>query len=200
MYLLGLRNHGDQFKHTVHNLGEEFIIYIDHVISNIFESCVINKNTITKNKYIYTEYVFNNKAKIITLLLNTYMNSTGDCLSQLKNLVEEINKSNLLLVYDDLLIKTGNIKTSRINLKTKHNGVLSIINQLFLNKIGCIRIGITKDPEAITSEFVLSKIQNIDIFHKIFYKYIIHMINTILENYIQDLDILIKNLNNYITQ
>lgn len=199
MYLLGLRNYGDQFKHTVHNLGEEFILYIDHVISKIFMSCLLNKNVIIKEKYKSTEFLFNNNFKITTLLLNTYMNSTGECLSQLKNIVDEINHRDIIIVYDDLLIPTGKIKTSKINFKTKHNGVLSIINQLLKSKIGCIRIGITKDPESITNEFVLSKIQNIEIFHKVFYKYIINMINFILENKISDFNILIKNLNNYIS-
>lgn len=197
MYLLGLRNYGLQFKHTVHNLGEEFILYTDYIISKIFRLCLLDKNIIKKNRYTATEYTFNNQFKLTTLLLNTYMNSTGELLIQLKSLVNEINSSELMLVYDDLLIKTGNIKASKIKLKTKHNGVLSIINQLVNSKIGGIRIGITKNKDIVTNEFVLSKIENIEIFHKVFYKYIIHMINLILENNNMNIDLLIKHLNNY---
>ncbi len=176
MYLLGLRNYGEQFKHTVHNLGEEFIVHIEYVVSKIFASCLLEKNITTKNEYTLTDYLFNNNYKLSTLLLNTRMNKTGDFLSQLKPLVSKISSRGLILVYDDLLISTGNIKACKINLKTKHNGVLSVANQLFNSKIGCIRIGITKDKEIITSEFVLSKIKDIDVFHKLFYDYIIFII------------------------
>lgn len=197
MYLLGLRNHGSQFKHTVHNLGEEFILYTDYIINQIFGLCLLEKNVIKKSRYTATSYTFNNQFKLTTLLLNTYMNATGELLIQLKSLINEINNSELVLVYDDLLIKTGNIKASKVKLKTKHNGVLSIINQLVNSKIGCIRIGITKNKEIVTNEFVLSKIHNIETFHKVFYKYIIYMINLILENSNINMDFLIKNLNNY---
>jgi peptidyl-tRNA hydrolase len=181
IFLIGLRNEGEDYKNTVHNLGEEFILRINSIVKKIFYSYIDSEYV--HNNIAYTEYgyKFNNDIVLKLILMNGFINNTGANLLNCTELVCKIKRNLLFIVYDDLLLPTGVFKACKIKLNTKHNGVLGIINNRITDEIYGLRIGITKNKDIITKDFVLSKI-SADMHSMYFYQYIIYLLDFLTDD------------------
>lgn len=92
---------------------------------------------------------------MILLKPQTYMNLSGDSISLLMNYFK-ISVEDLIVIYDDMDTKVGQIKLKIKGSSGGHNGLKSIISNLKTEEFKRIKIGIGKPPHNII-DFVLTK-------------------------------------------
>lgn len=132
--IIGLGNPDDEYKNTYHNVGIQFI-----------------------------EFLQNSKLEIKNLKLlssENYMNNSGLFVKeQLKK--HKIKPENLLVTHDDSDIVLGNYKLSFGRGSAGHKGAQNVIDQLKTKNLWRLRIGIRPPKEKTRSKadsFVLKKI------------------------------------------
>jgi PTH1 family peptidyl-tRNA hydrolase len=101
MYLIiGLGNPEEEYSKTRHNMGF-------NAINKIARKYGIEIN---KNKYqgLYETAIIERK-KVVLLKPQTYMNLSGNCVQEFVNFYK-IEKENIIVLYDDMDIESGQIK------------------------------------------------------------------------------------------
>ena len=160
--IVGLGNPGSEYKNTRHNMGFN---YLDHYLNNYKKV-----NVIWKNKFngIYFETNINGE-KVIFVKPLTFMNSSGECVSKFVNYYK-IDKSDLLVVHDDMDLNIGNFKLKDKGSSGGHNGIKSIIELLGTDCFKRLKIGISKSNNADVIDYVLGKFNNddLEIYAKLF--------------------------------
>ncbi len=146
--LVGLGNPGRKYIDTRHNVGfkvvelftKEYNIEFNSELKGLIEIAKIN---------VYNKLVF--VAKPLT-----FMNVSGDAVSKVMQ-QKEIDLDDLLVVYDDVDLKVGNIKVKPFGGSAGHKGIKSIIKTLKTEKFKRIRIGIGHPgKDRSVSDYVLN--------------------------------------------
>ena len=133
MYLIvGLGNPEEEYSKTRHNMGF-------NTINKIAQKYRIEVKQ-TKYDGLYNTAIIEGK-KSILLKPQTYMNLSGNCVQQFANFYK-IEKENIIVIYDDMDIESGQIKTKKKGSAGGHNGMKSIIQMLGTEEFPRIRIGI----------------------------------------------------------
>ena len=132
-YCIGLRNPGREYEQTPHNIGgyilEEFYRDHEHFFGNRREDSK-RKRDVVEGKIADTD---------LTLIFpNTFMNTSGTCVSDLKDEHEQ-----LIVIYDDIDLSYGDVKVSFDRGDGGHNGVKDIIKVLGTRKFIRIRVGVS---------------------------------------------------------
>ena len=133
MYLIiGLGNPEEEYSKTRHNMGF-------NTINKIAQKYNIEVN---KNKFqgLYEITIIEGK-KTILIKPQTYMNLSGNCVQEFVNFYK-IEKENIIVIYDDMDIESGEIKIRKKGGPGGHNGMKSIIQMLGTEEFKRIRIGI----------------------------------------------------------
>jgi PTH1 family peptidyl-tRNA hydrolase len=160
MILIGLQNAEEKYRKTRHNAGAIVLKYLAQKDGNTFE---MDKYT---NSFKYGNFY----------LPNTFMNLSGDSVQKIVK-KENINSSELFVLFDDVTIPVGSFKISIGEGASSHNGIKSIIENLGgANDFTRVRIGvgkIVKDANGVErmlvpgpdklADFVLSNLNNIEI-------------------------------------
>ena len=133
MYLIvGLGNPEAEYGKTRHNMGF-------NTINKIAERYHINVN---KTKFQGLSEVGTIEGqKVILVKPQTYMNLSGECVKPFVDFYK-IEKENILVIYDDIDIEPGKIKTRKKGSSGGHNGMKSIIQMIGTEEFPRIRIGI----------------------------------------------------------
>jgi len=141
--IVGLGNPGLSYVNTRHNIGFKVLDKL----------CEIYKiNMCFKHKAL-----FGVCDKIIFAKPQTFMNSSGECVHEIISYYK-INLHDIIIIYDDMDIKLGEIKIKSTGSSGGHNGIKNIINILGTQNINRIRIGIDKAPKNFEiNNYVLSK-------------------------------------------
>ena len=144
--IVGLGNPGKEYEHTRHNMGYDVV---DLFASSLgFDIDKVGFNGLyTKVKYFNED--------IILLKPTTYMNLSGDSIVLLKNYFK-IDIEDIIIIYDDMDTKVGNIRLKIKGSSGGHNGIKSIIANLKTEEFKRIRVGIGK-PAFNIIDYVLSK-------------------------------------------
>lgn len=144
--IVGLGNPGKEYEHTRHNMGYDVV---DLFVSSLgFDIDKVGfKGLYTKVKYFNED--------IILLKPTTYMNLSGDSIVLLKNYFK-IDIEDIIIIYDDMDTKVGNIRLKIKGSSGGHNGIKSIIANLKTEEFKRIRVGIGK-PIFNIIDYVLSK-------------------------------------------
>lgn len=135
MYLIiGLGNPEEDYKNTRHNMGFD-------TINKIAKKLEIK---IDKKKFngLYNIETINNE-KVVFIKPQTYMNLSGDCITQFVNFYK-VPTQNIIVIYDDLDIEEGKIKIRKAGGPGTHNGMKSVCERLNSEKFPRIRVGIGK--------------------------------------------------------
>jgi len=180
--IVGLGNPGKEYENTRHNTG---FMAID-------EYAKINNLTFNKNKFdgIYTDFLLNGE-KIILLKPQKYMNLSGEVISKYLDYFK-INKNDLLIIYDDMDLEVGTYKIRFKGGSAGHNGLKNIESNISSNEYKRIKIGISKNKNIDTVNYVLGKFTS-DEFNKL--KEVLKKIPNIIDDYIKlDFD---KVMNKY---
>ena len=122
MYLIvGLGNPENEYAHTRHNMGFD-------TINEVAEKNNIN---ITKSKFkgLYETGIIQGK-KVILLKPQTYMNLSGEAISDVIRFYKLDPKTDLFVIYDDMDLPMGKLKIRKDGSPAGHNGIKSIIQHV----------------------------------------------------------------------
>ena len=149
MYIIaGLGNPGNEYKWTRHNVGFE-------VISKLAFDYNIDMGK-SKYKAIIGDGRINGK-KVLLVKPLTYMNLSGESISQIMSFYKE-ETQNLIVVCDDINLPVGNIRVRKKGSDGGQKGLRSIIEALSSEDFPRVRVGVGSKPEGWDlKNFVLSR-------------------------------------------
>lgn len=150
LLIVGLGNPGKKYEKTRHNAG--FAAIDEFAKKNEFDPFTPNK----KLKGQITERVLGSN-RVILFKPDTFMNLSGEAVRAVANFYK-ITPENMVVVYDELSLPFGQIRTRNSGQSAGHNGIKSLIEQLG-SDFGRIRIGISNEHtiNKDSSDFVLAK-------------------------------------------
>jgi peptidyl-tRNA hydrolase len=143
--IAGLGNIGKEYQNTRHNIGFYFIDYFAQK-----ENASINK---TKFNGEYIEIIKNDE-KIILLKPGLYMNLSGIVIKKYIDYFK-INPMDILIIHDDLDLQIGKFKLRPSGSSAGHNGLKNIEEQLATQNYKRLKIGISKNQNIDTKDYVL---------------------------------------------
>ncbi len=148
MIIVGLGNIGKEYENTHHNVG---FMAIDVVAKANQLEFKLEK----KFQAFVCEYIYQNE-KHLLVKPTTYMNNSG---LAVKNILDYYKKTSedLFVIYDDLDLPLGSVRIRKTGSSGGHNGIKSIIQYIGTEAFARLRIGIQKQKEIDTIEYVLSK-------------------------------------------
>lgn len=129
--IVGLGNPGKKYQYTRHNIG---YMAIENIISLQRDYKVKKKF----NSIIYEAKL--EKDRAILVKPETYMNNSGDAVSQVAHFYK-IDSKNIFVLHDELDIPFGKIRIKSGGGNAGHNGLKSISNKIDNNYIR-VRLGI----------------------------------------------------------
>ena len=148
MIIVGLGNIGKEYECTHHNIG--FMVLDEVAKANNLEFKLEKKHQAFIAEYIYKG------EKHLLVKPTTYMNNSG---ISVRSIIDYYKKTNedVLIIYDDLDLPLGQIRIRKNGSAGGHNGIKSIIAHLNTQEFSRVRIGIKKEKEMDTINYVLSK-------------------------------------------
>lgn len=149
--LVGLGNPGKEYAATRHNIGFDCI--------DAFVSKTEGMGEWTDKKSLKCQLVSGQvgQTRVYAIKPETFMNNSGEAV-QAVAAYYKIPVNRIVLIYDELDIKYGTIRTRTGGSSAGHNGIKSVTQHVG-EETGRIRIGIgPKQPAQIdSSDFVLGK-------------------------------------------
>lgn len=187
--IVGLGNYQDIYKNTRHNVGYMILDYIVNQYNQTFNFMnSVKYNDVKEASNQYAKERFSNFTPLLgdnvigyfcNYNNNLYfkpalgMNDSGIPVDLIKKIYKKmgIDNDDILVVVDDMDLPLGDLRLKCIS-KTHHNGVKSIMNELKIDKINLLRIGIGKPDKSVkVIDYVLSNftIEERDILTTIIY-------------------------------
>ena len=168
--IVGLGNPGKEYKDTRHNVG---FLVLDNYVGNVK----------WKKKFNGLYYENDN---VIYLKPQTYMNLSGNCVSDFVNYFK-LNVDDILIIQDDLDLPLFRYRLKYDSSSGGHNGIKSIISNLGTKCIPRLKIGISNDKSLDTKDYVLGKFSknNMEEFKNL-YKVTKDIIDTFIESDIEE--------------
>jgi peptidyl-tRNA hydrolase, PTH1 family len=150
LLIVGLGNPGKEYDGTRHNIGFEVVDSFAN--KNNFDPWITKKD----QQCIQTSGRIG-PARIILCKPHTFMNESGTAVQAMQHFYR-VSNAHTLVIYDELDIDFGTIRTRTGGSSAGHNGVKSVTKHCG-EDYGRIRIGIgPKTPQAMdTADFVLQK-------------------------------------------
>lgn len=145
--IVGLGNPGKEYENTRHNTG---FMAID-------EYAKVNNINFNKNKFdgLYADILVNNE-KVILLKPQKYMNLSGEVIYKYMDYFK-MKKEDILVIYDDMDLEVGSFKIRYKGGSAGHNGLKNIESNISSNEYKRIKIGISKNKNIDTVNYVLGK-------------------------------------------
>ena len=150
MYLIaGLGNPTKQYEHTRHNIGFDTITHLaDHYH--------ISMNTKKFQGICGSGYI--EGQKVLLLMPQTYMNLSGQSVSEAAAFYKLDPAAEVIVIYDDIALEPGNIRVRKKGSAGGHNGIKNIIAHLGTQEFQRIRIGVGEKPkEYDLADYVLGR-------------------------------------------
>ena len=149
MYIVvGLGNPSKQYEGTRHNVGFDTIDYL----AGKYQI----PSSGLKHKAVYGKGVIAGQKVLLAKPL-TYMNLSGESVSELINYYKEDPEDKLIVIYDDINLEPGSIRIRKKGSAGGHNGIKSIISCTGTENFKRIRVGVGEKPEKWDlADFVLS--------------------------------------------
>ncbi|MDD3887471.1 MAG: aminoacyl-tRNA hydrolase [Patescibacteria group bacterium] len=147
--IIGLGNPGEKYNNTRHNVGFQTL--------NILAKKLDLNFSLEKKFNAEIAQTTLKDEKTILAKPQTFMNNSGLSVQALVSFYKIDPKKDLIIIYDDIDLLIGEIRTSGQS-SGGHNGMQSIIQSLGTNEIKRFRIGILNLPKeqiSKTSNYVL---------------------------------------------
>lgn len=148
--IVGLGNPGEQYDGTRHNIG--FAVVDEFAKMQGFPKWSDKKDLrcLLSSKVV-------GKQTIIIIKPTTFMNSSGEAAAAVQHFYK-INNSHTIIVYDELDMPLGQLRTRTGGGSAGHNGIKSLIAH-FGDDFGRLRIGVANEHSAAaqSDNFVLSQ-------------------------------------------
>ena len=145
--IVGLGNPGKNYENTRHNIGFQLLDFIADKKELDFSKEKFNGK--------YLEYNVNGE-KVILVKPLSYMNLSGSVVSSFVNFYK-IDIKDILVIQDDLDMHFGRVKIVNNSSSGGHNGIKDIEKFLGSKEYARLKIGISKDKELDTKDYVLGK-------------------------------------------
>lgn len=152
LLVVGLGNIGKEYERTRHNIG--FMIVDKYRDTHEFSGWIDKKDL---NCYMATGNV--GSTRVILIKPTTMMNLSGEAVQKVMHFFK-LQAEDTVIVYDELDIEFGTIRTRNGGSSGGHNGIKSILSHT-TDTFGRIRIGIGPKPvvsgskRIATADFVL---------------------------------------------
>ena len=148
--IIGLGNPGKEYHRTRHNVGFD-------VIDVLSEKLGIALTKIDMHGLIGEGFV--GGEKVILVKPQTYMNLSGQCVTELISWYKA-PMENVMVIYDDIDLPLGNLRLRASGSAGTHNGMRSVIGLLGRQDFPRLRVGVGKKPEGWElADWVLSHYQ-----------------------------------------
>lgn len=131
--IVGLGNPGQQYAHTRHNAGADFVAELVHRLHGAF---TLN----TKFHGLYAKVRLADQ-DLHCLIPTTYMNRSGQAIAAVANYYK-IPATSILVAHDELDIEPGRVRLKKDGGAGGHNGLKDTINHLGTKDFMRLRIGI----------------------------------------------------------
>ncbi len=151
--IVGLGNPDKQYSNTYHNVGFMALDYFANKYNLAFSKIKYNA--------IYGEGMIDGE-KVFIMKPITYMNLSGKAVQEIYRKLK-LQASNILVVYDDIDLPVGSVRTRNNGSAGTHNGMRSIVQELNSTEFPRVRVGIGKPQHGDLASFVLSKIKEEDL-------------------------------------
>ncbi|MBR6957778.1 MAG: aminoacyl-tRNA hydrolase [Erysipelotrichaceae bacterium] len=148
--IVGLGNPGQKYENTRHNTG---YLTADAVAEKL--NAHFNREAF---KSLIAKTVYKGEQVIIMKPL-TYMNNSGEAVQRAVRYHKLNSSEDVLVIYDDLDLKYGQIRLREKGSAGGHNGMKSIISLLHSEQFCRIRVGIQKNPQIPVIDYVLGKVE-----------------------------------------
>lgn len=152
--IVGLGNPGKEYENTRHNIG--FLVVDNYILKKGISGSWKNK---FNGSYLETNI---KGEKVIFVKPQSYMNLSGGVISQFVNFYK-IDINDILVISDDLDLLTGNYKLKSQGSCGGHNGLRDIERCLGTQEYKRLKVGISKDNDVDTKDYVLGKISKEDV-------------------------------------
>ena len=148
--IVGLGNPGREYARTRHNVGFD-------VIDVLSEKLGIALTKIAMHGLIGEGFA--GGEKVILVKPQTYMNLSGQCVTELVNWYKA-PMENVMVIYDDIDLPLGKLRLRASGSAGTHNGMRSVIGLLGRQDFPRLRVGVGKKPEGWElADWVLSHYQ-----------------------------------------
>jgi len=153
--IFGLGNPGEKYQYTRHNIGFVFADKIKEAMD--FPDFTFNKkfNAEMFESVIPNEVEGSNN-KIILVKPQTFMNNSGEAVRSILDFYK-LAPHDIIVIHDDLDIDLGSFKIADDSRSAGHNGIQDIIDKLDTQKFKRIRVGIGKNENIPSEDYVLQK-------------------------------------------
>ncbi|WFG96697.1 aminoacyl-tRNA hydrolase [Spiroplasma citri] len=145
--IVGLGNPGNEYTYTRHNIG--FL-----AIAKLVDKFDLAKPKNAFNALIWETTI--NNVKVLFCQPQTFMNLSGTAVYQIKQFYKLIWED-IIVIYDDKDIPFNVIKLKKNGSSAGHNGIKDLIQKLGSENFLRIRLGIGKDVQIPTRNWVLGK-------------------------------------------
>lgn len=136
--IVGLGNPDRQYQNTRHNIGFDVIDVIaekyDIVIGEKKHKAVIGKGYIAGHK-------------VVLVKPQTYMNLSGESVRAVIDFYKADEKSELIVISDDVSLDVGRIRIRKQGSAGGHNGLKNIILHLGHEEFVRVRMGVGEKPQ-----------------------------------------------------
>ena len=151
--IVGLGNPGKEYELTRHNVGFMVIDYYTKVyhIDSFKE----------KFNGLYAK-VYRNGEYFVLLRPLSYMNLSGTVIKRFASFYK-IKPEDIFIIHDDMDLPVGKIKVKFKGSSGGHNGIKNIIENLKTEVFPRLKIGISKDENIDTMNYVIGKFGNKDL-------------------------------------
>ena len=136
--IVGLGNPGKKYEKTRHNIG-----------FNVIDAMADKYNIRVKERkhQALVGSGFIEGQKVMLVKPTTYMNKSGDSVSDVLDYYKLDPESELIVIYDDISLEPGNIRIRKKGSAGGHNGIKDIIRQLGTEKFLRIKVGVGAKPK-----------------------------------------------------
>ena len=137
--IVGLGNPGKEYNNTRHNIGFQFI-------DGYLENKSVTDSWSNKFNGLYLQ-TFLNGEKVIFLKPQSYMNLSGESIRSVIDFYKADEKSELIVISDDISLDVGQIRIRKRGSAGGHNGLKNIILHLGSENFIRIRMGVSDKPQ-----------------------------------------------------
>ncbi|MBD5477071.1 MAG: aminoacyl-tRNA hydrolase [Lachnospiraceae bacterium] len=139
MYIIvGLGNPDRQYQNTRHNIGFDVL------------DVIADKNNITVKERKHKALIgkgFVGGQKAVLVKPQTYMNLSGESVREVIDFYKADEKSELIVISDDISLDVGQIRIRKKGSAGGHNGLKNIILHLGHDEFQRIKMGVGQKPE-----------------------------------------------------
>lgn len=150
--VVGLGNPGDEYKNTRHNVGFELLDYI------------CNKKNINIDKEQFNamySVIRVDGERVLMIKPLSFMNLSGTVVKKFVDYFK-LSPEDILVIQDDLDMPLGRVKIVTNSSSGGHNGIKDIEKNLKSKNYVRLKIGIGKNNNVDTKDYVLSKFNDVE--------------------------------------